>query len=180
MFAISHNAIEMKEVEQFMKQEMIKETKPAYDRDKLCSSCFSVCGDEEVDNSETLRDIRRLRLEQESGVDWDYRCVKCRQCNDCRDADRTEAISLREEAEMVKIEESVHLDLDKRRITCTLPLRGEEREYLVTNYSQALKVLEQQCKVYNNQKETKDLIIMAFNKLFDNGHAALLQDLSED
>ena len=116
MFAISHNAVEMKEVEQFMKQEMMKETKPAYDRDKLCSSCFSVCGDEEVDNSETLRDIRRLRLEQESGVDWDYRCVKCRQCNDCRDADRTEAISLREEAEHLIIWDSVEIDRVNHRI----------------------------------------------------------------
>ena len=39
-------------------------------------------------------------------------------------------------------------------------------------------MLEQQCKLYNNQVETKELIIKAFNKLFDNGHAALMQDLT--
>ena len=52
------------------------------------------------DSPETIRDIRRLRLEQEFGVDINYRCVKCRDCSGCKDADRSEAISLREEAEM--------------------------------------------------------------------------------
>ena len=167
-----------------MHQEMMEDILDAVDqpedRNRTCSSCFNVCGDVDADNLETLRDIKRLRLEQECGVDWDYRCVKCRQCNDCKNADRTEAISLREEAEMVKIDESVRLDLAKKRITCTLPLRGEERDYLSTNHSQALKVLEQQCKVYSNQADTKELIIKAFRKLFDNGHAALLQDLTEE
>jgi hypothetical protein len=50
------------------------------------------------DSPKTMREIRNLRLEQECGIDINYRCVKCRECSACKDADRTEAISFREEA----------------------------------------------------------------------------------
>ena len=146
-----------------------------------CSNVYPKMGIiQDTENTETLREIRRLRLEQECGMDLNYRCIKCRACSDCKDSDRTESVSLREEAEMHKIDQSVTLNLEEKVINCTLPLRGEEREFLSTNFYQANKVLEQQCKLYNNQVETKELIIRAFNKLFDNGHAALVQDLTVD
>ena len=146
-----------------------------------CSNVYPKMGIiQDTENTETLREIRRLRLEQECGMDLNYRCIKCRACSDCKDSDRTESVSLREEAEMHKIDQSVTLNLEEKVINCTLPLRGEEREFLSTNFYQANKVLEQQCKLYNNQVETKELIIKAFNKLFDNGHAALVQDLTVD
>ena len=36
--------------------------------------------DFDVESPVTLREIRRMRLEQETGMDLDYRCVKCRDC----------------------------------------------------------------------------------------------------
>ena len=56
-------------------------------------------------------------------MDLNYRCIRCRECSACRDSDRTEAISLREEAEMEQIDQSVKLDLQQKQIICTLPLR---------------------------------------------------------
>ena len=47
-----------------------------------------------------MREIRRLRLEQECGLDIGYRCMKCRDCVTCKNSEKVEAISLREEAEM--------------------------------------------------------------------------------
>ena len=119
-------------------------------------------------------------LEQECGVDINYRCVRCRDCSTCKDADRTEAISLREEAEMELIDQSVKLDLENKQILCSLPLRGEEKHFLSSNYNQAFKILEHQVKQYSGQEETKQLIIKAFNKLFDNGHAALMEQLTAE
>ena len=58
-----------------------------------------------------------------------YRCVYCRKCTACKDSGRTEAILLREEAEMEKINLSVKLGLPNKRIICTLPLRDDERDY---------------------------------------------------
>ena len=58
-----------------------------------------------------------------------------------------------------------------------MPVRGKEREYLTSNYGQAKKILEQQIRQYSTQEETKELIIKAFNKLFDNGHADFLENI---
>ena len=143
---------------------------------ELCSICLFQLLDDEP---ETLKEIKHLRLEQECGIDINYRCPKCRDCSSCKDSSRSEAISLREEAEMELIDASVSLDLENKRISCSLPLKGDERQYLSSNYAQALKILEQQVKQYSGKEETRLLIIKAFEKLFVNGHAALLEDIPE-
>ena len=176
-FAKLHNAEEYREVCHIVAQKNDEESLTAGGMEMLCPSCYFMSME---DSPDTLRDIRRLRLEQECGLDSNYRCVKCRECKSCLDADRTESISLREEAEMEKIDQSVKLDLENRKITCSLPLKGEERMYLTTNYGQALKILEQQVKEYSKQPDTKDLIIKAFQKLFNNGHAAFIDDLTPE
>ena len=81
---------------------------------------------------------------------------------------------------MELIDQSVKLDLENRRIICSLPLKGEERQFLTSNYNQAFKILEQQVKQYSSQEDTKRLIIKAFDKLFDNGHAALMGQITEE
>ena len=121
-----------------------------------------------------------MRLEQECGVDIDYRCTKCRECSACKSSLRTEAISLKEEAEMELIDQSVNLDLEAKQIICSLPLRGDERSFLTNNRDRAYKVLQQQLKQYAQQPETKELIIKAFEKLFNNGHACYMEDLSSE
>ena len=114
---------------------------------------------------------------QDQGLQIEYHCTKCRQCSECLKPIETERISLREEAEIVAITESVRLDLENKRIICSLPLRGKEEEFLSTNKFQAEKILKQQCTKYFNDVETKPLILKAFKKLFDNKHAKLLRDL---
>ena len=185
MFAKVHNAAEHRDIHELLKMEALETFKEDGEDPMFCSTCFNICGEDEpeyqgMETSETLRDIRRLRLEQECGMDLNYRCTRCRDCSACKDSSRTEAISLREEAEMEQVDKSVKLDLINKRIVCTLPLRGEEREYLSTNYNQAYKILEQQCKLYFKQEDTKDLITKAFQKLFKNGHAAFMKDLSQE
>ena len=174
MFAKAHNVPEQKEIYRIASKEKSEEN-PG--EKKLCSTCLYMFMD---DSPETLREIKNLRLEQECGIDINYRCVRCRECSACKDSDRSEAISLREEAEMDLIDQSVKLDLVNKKIICSLPLRGEEKQFLTSNYGQALKILEQQVKQYSMQQTTKELIIKAFNKLFDNGHAAFLKDLTEE
>ena len=81
---------------------------------------------------------------------------------------------------MELIDQSVQLDLSNKKIVCSLPLRGEEREFLSTNYNQALKILDQQCKLYSKEEITKEQIKKAFHKLIDNGHLAFMEDLTEE
>ena len=58
------------------------------------------------------------KLAQQEGISVDYRCPRCRSCNDCRRSFATERVSLREEAEEQMIYDSVHLDWDNKRILC--------------------------------------------------------------
>ena len=132
------------------------------------------------ENTDTLREIRRLRLEQECGIDHDYRCVKCRECSDCKNSSKMESISLKEEAEMNLINQSVNIDLEKRQIMCSLPLKADEKQYLSNNRGKAFKVLQQQCRQYGQQPEIKELITKAFDKLFSNGHACFIEDVCKE
>ena len=124
--------------------------------------------------------MKKLAEVQDAGLQIEYRCPKSRQCSDCLNPIETEKISLREEAETVAISESVKLDVENKRIICSLPLRGEETEFLSTNRAQAEKVLNQQCSKYFKDEATKPVILKAFKKLFDNNHAKLLRDLPSE
>lgn len=99
---------------------------------------------------------------------------------DCKSSGKTEKISLREECEQHEIEKSVKLDLLNRKIQCTLPLIGKERDFLTCNRDIAMKILRQQCAKYHNDTETKEIILKAFAKLFENGHARLIRDISQE
>ena len=52
-----------------------------------------------------------------------------------------------------------------KKIICSLSLRGEEKHFLTSNYSQFLKILEQQVKQYSTQLSIKELIIKAVGDL---------------
>ena len=85
---------------------------------------------------------------------------------------------MREECEMFEIQKSVTLDLENKKFQCSLPLMARERDYLTCNRERALKILMQQCKKYFKDEDTKKTILDAFGKLFENGHAILLSDLT--
>ena len=121
-----------------------------------------------------------MREVESSGLDVDYRCVRCRSCQDCRNADHTDKISLREEQELQQCMDSVHLDKVNKRVIVSLPLRGPERDFLVTNRDSAEKILEQQCKKYFGDVEVKEKILKAFQKVFTPGFLVYLEDLDDE
>jgi len=121
-----------------------------------------------------------LNKAQESRLSIEYRCPKCRQCIDCRISHETERISLREEAEDMMIHDSVTIDWENKRIICYLPLRGEEEKFLSNNRDICRKILDQQCVKYQNDEETKSLIVKAFDKLIKNKQILLWKDIPEE
>ena len=148
-------------------------------------TCCSHCQEGGIANvqvagDERIREFKRFQGIHESGLEVEYRCPKCRDCMDCKLSDKTEKISFKEESEMFKIKKSVTLDFENKKIQCSLPLRDKERTYLTNNRDRALKVLNQQLKKYNGDLKAKKIILEAFAKLFNNGHAKLLSDLSQE
>ena len=80
IFAKLHNAVDYKEVCDMIALDTARDSTAAGENEVMCSSCFFMSME---DSPDTLRDIRRLRLEQECGLDTNYRCVKCRDCKGC-------------------------------------------------------------------------------------------------
>ena len=72
----------------------------------------------ETDPGDKIKRIKENWLQLESGLEIECRCVGCRDCVKFKNADQTEKMSLREEAEMLKVAESVTLDWDKGKIMC--------------------------------------------------------------
>ena len=114
------------------------------------------------DEDEKLRELKMLVKMQELGLSIEYRCPTCRKCADCKNAPETERISLREEAEDQAIRDSVKIDYDKKKITCSLPLRGKEEDFLSSNREIALKVLNSQCKKVKDDVEAKRQLLSHF------------------
>ena len=77
-----------------------------------------------VNSEERSLDFRRWKELMDTGINIEYRCIRCRVCNDCRNADQTEKVSLRQDAEDDMIKNSVTLDYSKQEILAMLPLRG--------------------------------------------------------
>ena len=132
------------------------------------------------DDDEYLTAIKKLQYASSEGLNIEYRCPRCRNCNDCRRSHETERVSLREEAEDLMIWDSVEIDRENHRIICYLPLRGEEEEFLSSNRNIAMKILDQQCYKYANDEDTKKVIVKAFEKLMKNNQMVLWSDLTEE
>ena len=134
----------------------------------------------ESEPDEKLHDLKTLIKVQEEGISLDYRCPKCRACNDCRNASTTERISLREEIEDQAIKESVTINYEAKKISAKMPLRGDENKFLSNNRKIALKVLQSQCVKLKNDQIAKDTVVKAFHKLLNSGYAVKLDDLSDE
>ena len=145
-----------------------------------CDTCFTIHMHAAVAKDERVNDFKKSQGINESGLEIEYRCPRCRTCVECKNSERTEKISLREESELFEIRKSVRLDFENKKIQCSLPLRGKETDFLSSKRDRALKTLKQQCKKYFDDVSTKEIILAAFEKLFKNGHARLLSDLSEE
>ena len=147
----------------------------SHEQSQHCATCTgATAADERISFMKKNLDL------QGAGLEIEYRCVRCRDCAQCKNADQTEKISLREEAEMVEIRNSVKLDWENKKIQCSLPLRGKEEDFLTSNRDRCVKVLDQQCNKYHNDVTTRETIVAAFKKLFENGHLVKLDDLTEE
>ena len=117
--------------------------------------------------------FRNALDDEESEDRVGFRCAECARCLTCKTSSRKTAVSLREAREQQFIEESVKIDLEKKRVIVNYPFLKDPVEYLSSvhnnqnNYNQALKVYKTQCKKSEMVKEGmrkvhKDLVEKGF------------------
>ena len=119
-----------------------------------------------------------LKLEA-IGADVEYRCEKCRNCTQCKNADALEQVSLVEEREQHKIEQCLEYDVEEKQVTASLPFMLDPEVHLSDNYFTAKKVLETQLKIANKTPDVIPQIVASHNKLRDKGYVVPLDMLPE-
>ena len=144
------------------------------------ADCLSLAAVDENTYDEKINKLRKRWTLMESGIDVEYRCVKCRDCTQCKKSEKSEKISLRQEQEMQLVRESISFDLENKRVICTLPVRGEETVFLTSNKDIALRILDQQCKKWFKDTTNKDMILAAFDKLFKTGDTRFMHQLTTE
>ena len=86
------------------------------------------------------RNLKKFEKIEEAGTNISYRCVKCRNCLDCKHGSRVEEISIQEEVEQNLIDRSVTVDVGKHVCTAKLPFLADPDSRLVPNSHLARKV----------------------------------------
>ena len=129
----------------------------------------------------SLKDATNRYLEGElSASEVTYRCIKCRNCNDCRNSGKYEAASLREEHEQYLIEESVTFDPVSKKLIASLPFIKDPAEYLFPNKYGANKVFESQMVLVGKCEKMRQDVLASFKKLADKKYFLPVSELSAD
>lgn len=151
----------------------------ALNYDAVCSDCGGKV--QFVHQSLTIQaELKRFFEHQEAGLDSSFRCIRCRDCQDCLKGAGQERMSMIQEAQQQLIKQSVSIDREKGRAVAKLPFLTDPAGKLNDNTRIAERRLESVCRKYAGDEDVKEMIQAGFKKLFDNGHMILLKDLPHD
>lgn len=126
------------------------------------------------------RRIKLFNQVEETGSIITYRCVKCRNCKTCKEHDRNEMLSIREEVEQDVIDQSVVVQENQELTTARLPFMQDPKKRLAPNKRCAMKIYQQQIKKLNNNIKDKEDVIKSEGKLQALGHVEFVSNLSSE
>ena len=150
--------------------------KPWLDDESDCS-CWCHAG---ISVLSLQEQARRFEEVERVGSELTYRCIKCRNCADCRRGELLEEASLQEEAEQALIEASVWLEPERGRLVCRLPFIKEPASVLQDNRQQAEKIFASQMRSFGRNQQMKEAVLAAHDKLLSRGHVVAVADLPAD
>ena len=126
-------------------------------------------------------ELKRFMQQEQVGLDSNYKCPKCRSCEDCVKGSGFERISIKQEAEQELIKQSVDVNIEAGRAMAKLPFKvSNPEEYLANNTNIAHKRLQNVCRKYFQDEKIKKQVLDAFEKLRSRGHIKLYEDLNRD
>ena len=150
--------------------------KPWEDMSQCCG-----CGCHEGEQIYSMQeDTRRFAGADGVGAEVTYRCVRCRNCADCRRGELLEEASLQEESEQALIEQSVWLEPAQNRMVCSLPFVKNPVTSLVDNRQQAEKIFASQLRSFSKNPAMREAVLAAHDKLLSKGHVAAVDQLTSE
>ena len=143
----------------------------------LKDSCNDIVLNNDDESTPDIFLSRKMKLfenYEHAGSEIQYRCVNCRDCQNCKVKDG-ELLSIKEEVEQGIIDRSVKIE---GSITvANLPFIQNPSEKLQPNYHKALKVFEQQMKKLTRNTKDKSDVIQSEEKLQRLGHVDYVYNL---
>ena len=126
------------------------------------------------------QDLEKFENLDRCGSEVTYRCLRCRNCNDCRRGDLIEQGSLEGEVQQALIEKCIRLNIKKKRLETSLPFIMDPHLNLAPNKHRATAMLKSQLNKVKRNPAIKEDIYKAHNKLLDKGHVCAIKDLSPE
>jgi len=123
------------------------------------------------------QDSVRFDEAEHFGSEISYRCIRCRNCNKCRQGETLEAVSLKEEQEQYLIDQSVSFNPANGRLTAKLPFIADPSVHLKPNRFTAEKILDSQIRQLNKNDPSRLDVIAAHEKLRSRGYVSPVSDL---
>ena len=158
------------------------ESVPSSDQVSSLHVCNIAVVDEENLEQEpivlSLSKIRKAIDADQTGSTIEYRCIKCRGCSNCKNGERIEKVSLKEEYEQSIIDASVTVDIDHGISSAILPFTSNPHEKLSANKEVALKVYNQQLRKLNKNSEEKKNVLDSEQKLQDAQYVDYVENLN--
>ena len=120
-------------------------------------------------------ELKRFFEHQEAGLDSSFRCIRCRDCQDCLKGAGQERMSMIQEAQQQLIKQSVWIDRQQGRPVAKLPFLTDPAGKLTNNARIAERRLETVCKKYANDESVKEMkLILALRSIQKHGSGSKL------
>ena len=111
-------------------------------------------------------ELEKFMKLQDSGLDTNFKCPKCRDCKSCLKGSGQEILSMKEEFEQQVVESSIRIDKDLEQSIAFLAFIADPDENLAENDYIAIKRLNNICQKYGNNPEVKQMIVKGFQGQF--------------
>ena len=117
---------------------------------------------------------------ESAGTEVTYRCVDCRNCQECKKSQRIDSISIQEEIEQYIINRCVKVNVDQGVTMAKLPFVTDPDKRLVPNEKMALRVYEGQVRKLDSMPQDKLAVIQSEAKLQDLGFVDFVDNLPQE
>ena len=124
--------------------------------------------------------MKRFEAVENAGSEINYRCVKCRECLDCKRSEEVQCISIQEEVEQDMIDRSIIVDPEKGITVATLPFLENPLATLVTNKQTAMSVYKAQVRKLDNNPKDRAEVIESESKMQKLGFVEKIENLTEE
>ena len=117
---------------------------------------------------------------ENAGCEVTFRCLKCRNCLECKKSQQVQCMSIQAEVEQELIDRSVIVDAEKGVTIATLPFLDDPKTALAPNDATALAVYKAQVRKLDKCPEERKEIIESEAKMHDLGFVEKLQNLTRE